>query len=527
MATPETSPAAGEPCSRAERDPHLDNFKFLLIALVVLGHLLELIAKANPIAKGMFLWIYSFHMPAFIFVAGYFSKRPPEGERMLKLLAGTVAPYAVFQLLYRMSDHLLQETPLLQLRPFEPKFHLWFLISLLLWRALVPYLLKLRYPLLLAILAGLLAGYAGDARFFLGGARTLVLLPFFVAGTLAGPEHLAPLRARWVRWGLAPLVLVAALALALHFAPTTDPKPFFFGERSYAALGDPSPWAAWTRVALYAWAALLGLAFLAITPTRRSMVTVWGQRTMYVYLLHAFLVQWCESEHLERTLARLLPSPTAQVVLVAVASLAVTVLLALRPTRWLTWPLVEPRPLWLRRWAVVALAALFLVATPASLRHFGAKAVRQAAVQSSPSTAVGRARIWGRTTPGPVAMGSGGLIVSLDGRHHQPRLLLGVTGGEYRAVLYRRGRKSGGAPVECEHPAGDSPAACSISVPRTTAARGYDLVVLEPLEGSGAGAGARRLEYLRPDEASRRRPATATRRAGESARVEPLDSTGL
>ena len=48
----------------------LDNIKGILIILVVFAHILKNKAEADPIVIG----IYFFHMPAFIFLSGYFSK---------------------------------------------------------------------------------------------------------------------------------------------------------------------------------------------------------------------------------------------------------------------------------------------------------------------------------------------------------------------------------------------------------------------------------------------------------------------
>ena len=51
------------------RNNRMDNIKFFLIFCVVFGHMLELVDTG--------VWykiIYSFHMPAFIFVSGYFAQ---------------------------------------------------------------------------------------------------------------------------------------------------------------------------------------------------------------------------------------------------------------------------------------------------------------------------------------------------------------------------------------------------------------------------------------------------------------------
>ena len=57
-----------------ERDTYFDNLKFILILLVVVGHLIE--PFNDEAAMGaIYRFIYSFHMPLFIFAAGYFAKR--------------------------------------------------------------------------------------------------------------------------------------------------------------------------------------------------------------------------------------------------------------------------------------------------------------------------------------------------------------------------------------------------------------------------------------------------------------------
>lgn len=56
-----------------ERDVYFDNLKFILILLVVMGHLFQPFNGGITIGP-IFKFLYSVHMPLFIFVAGYFSK---------------------------------------------------------------------------------------------------------------------------------------------------------------------------------------------------------------------------------------------------------------------------------------------------------------------------------------------------------------------------------------------------------------------------------------------------------------------
>ncbi|WP_052356695.1 acyltransferase family protein [[Clostridium] dakarense] len=52
----------------------VDNLKVLLIFLVVFGHLIERYINTNDTLMGMYMFIYTFHMPLFIFISGFLSK---------------------------------------------------------------------------------------------------------------------------------------------------------------------------------------------------------------------------------------------------------------------------------------------------------------------------------------------------------------------------------------------------------------------------------------------------------------------
>lgn len=84
-----------------ERNYLFDNLKFLLIVLVVFGHSLEEISLEHNYAI-IRAWIYSFHMPVFVFISGYFSKsvrRGGEGAR--KTIINCAIPYFIFNTILR------------------------------------------------------------------------------------------------------------------------------------------------------------------------------------------------------------------------------------------------------------------------------------------------------------------------------------------------------------------------------------------------------------------------------------------
>ena len=76
------------------RDYSVANVRFILIFSVVFAHLLEVCAPF----KGSWLiykFIYTFHMPAFIFLFGYNAKYSPK-----KIVYRWCLPYAIFQCAY-------------------------------------------------------------------------------------------------------------------------------------------------------------------------------------------------------------------------------------------------------------------------------------------------------------------------------------------------------------------------------------------------------------------------------------------
>lgn len=55
-----------------ERIALWDNLKFILITAVVIGHFADFVVDRSDTCKSIYLFIYAFHMPLFIFISGLF-----------------------------------------------------------------------------------------------------------------------------------------------------------------------------------------------------------------------------------------------------------------------------------------------------------------------------------------------------------------------------------------------------------------------------------------------------------------------
>ena len=64
-----------------------DNLKFFLILTVVIGHFIDYMTKSSHMMSGLFLFIYSFHMPFFIYLAGLFHSNHNIKSRCVSFIA--------------------------------------------------------------------------------------------------------------------------------------------------------------------------------------------------------------------------------------------------------------------------------------------------------------------------------------------------------------------------------------------------------------------------------------------------------
>lgn len=262
-----------------ERNHRLDNFKGLLIFLVLFGHLLELFAGSGR--KFLYVLIYTFHMPAFAFSTGYFAKNDlPRAARDLLL------PYGVFQTLYLLfSKYILQKPVIFQYA--TPDWLLWYLPAAFLWIVLLPIFktdrpVKQALALTAAAAIALLAGYAPKIGYFLTLSRALVFLPFFLLGYYRLPDRL--LENRLNRCLAAALCAALALldgALILSNLNKIQVR-WLYGSLSFAVTGSVGIRAAWLFFAA-AWT--LGL-YLAMPRRPVPVLARWGQYTMGIYLFH-------------------------------------------------------------------------------------------------------------------------------------------------------------------------------------------------------------------------------------------------
>lgn len=272
------------------REYQYDNLRFLLIALVVLGHLLE-IAGEFPHRELLYELIYSFHMPAFLFLSGMFARFD-----RIKWIFGMAVPYLIFQWLYTSFVEKLGD-PYVHVQFSRPYWILWYLFVLAVYTLLLP-VYDTPSPagrgmmVAVSVVLALLVGFDKSIDYQWSASRIVVFQPWFLLGYYF--RRADGLRARWegagrgfkgAVLGLVALGCVVLERLMLRWGISAK---MMLGAYGYEEL--QYGWQARGLIMCCA-AGIIFLLFFGLAPClkwRIPVITTLGQNTLPIYLLHGF-----------------------------------------------------------------------------------------------------------------------------------------------------------------------------------------------------------------------------------------------
>lgn len=345
------APTQGAPsATRKRRVPFWDNARWASITLVVIGHGIQRLTGDSDHAFALYLFIYAFHMPAFAIISGYFSKATPPGRRqMVKLVTDILVPYVVLQAIWSLVQYLAEGKQ--SFNPAEPHWTLWFLLALAIFRIGLPYLVVLRGPLVWAIVFSVGVGYLDSVDSTFSLARAIGLLPFFVLGWNMRQWRIVD---RWHAmrsrvWGYRAVAVAIFALWATVVIVFVEPfrkfglQGWFMYDDSYSGLGENQWWSGFLRLAVIALAVVLSLSFLILIPRRPTWFTAFGQATMYVYLLHSFVLYPLR----ETGILKGEHSSAEWLVSMVLACIAISIALSSPLIRTIFRPLIEPKPRWM------------------------------------------------------------------------------------------------------------------------------------------------------------------------------------
>lgn len=318
------------------------NLRFILIVTVFVANAIEPLIQEMSGLHILYQWIFSFHMPLFVLVTGYFARSSLHGAPGRKMLLQIALQYVIYQSLYSALDASLFHVNNIQHSFFAPYLLLWFLASHVFWRLLMLGISRWTRSaqLAFAITAGVAVGYLQLDGIWFSISRTFVYLPFFVIGYHFSFGAFVKLYQRYVKSiaAAASLLLFCAIGLLGRGLP----MGWLYGSMTYMQLGAHEWYAGLFRLAVYGLQFTASLAFLGLVPYRLSRMTGLGRRTLYVFLLHGFVVRTAVISGLYGYIG----NPAGAALLLA-GAVGCTVLLAQPAVKRLLNPLVEPSVNWM------------------------------------------------------------------------------------------------------------------------------------------------------------------------------------
>lgn len=271
-----------------ERTALWDNVKFLLMITVVMGHLVNLDTDGSHLFRSVFIFIWSFHMPLFIFISGLFHKNKNVKEKIISYFS----IYVVLKIGYLAVRMITHKN--LNFELFSKDGLPWFMFAMSVF-ILITYLLRdidKKYIFIVSLLLGLFCGYDKSIGDFLSLSRILVFYPFYLLGTAVNKEKIEQFAKKAYVKCLAGAVLLLWGAICFFLTDKvyilrpllTGRNPFGKGIIEYGFL---------YRAIVYVLAAVIGLCFILVTPSfKMGKITVFGQRTLQVYFWHDMLIEF-------------------------------------------------------------------------------------------------------------------------------------------------------------------------------------------------------------------------------------------
>lgn len=261
----------------------IDNVKVLLIFLVVFNHIIAFnLVKVDIVVRYIWYAITIFHMPAFIFISGYLSKKP---QNVMKNVKNLLIPYILgYSLTWYSQIWLGRSVDYEILRPTGTV--MWYVLALFVYRLTVEGFGQIRFIVPLSIIFALWAGTRPEFSIFLSASRIVVFFPFFVAGYLWKSEYITAVRRFRQKWLLIPISAVLLWAIPNYMITNEMGVAIFRANHSYKLCGLEDPEGIVIRLLMYLVSFIIIYTMLAIMPDRKLILTYIGRHTMGIYFFH-------------------------------------------------------------------------------------------------------------------------------------------------------------------------------------------------------------------------------------------------
>ncbi len=271
------------------RDYLLDNLRAVFIILVVWGHLLTAMKSDYTSPRSIYIFIFFFHMPAMAFISGYFSKNL---EKIRSSAFVTILlPYLILNVLNYLYRLVVVYDGYTGYRFFKPYWGLWYLLVLFLWKFFLKDLIRIRFLLPISFVIALFSGFSKEFSEYMALGRAICFLPFFLLGYYCTAGHIEKIRKLPKLLGAGVVALVAALSVYLAYQSGFATEVLYL--RKYYPQNAEIKGMLY-RILVYVVAIAMIFAITNLVTARKNLLSLVGQNTMTVYILHLFTIPLLE-----------------------------------------------------------------------------------------------------------------------------------------------------------------------------------------------------------------------------------------
>ena len=270
-----------------------DNAKFVAMLAVVMGHIIACY-KYKPqwtVFNSLNFFIYCFQIPVFLFISGLMQKTFGRED---KLNVGRLAMFFRFFLLLNLFNwlgHIMVGTSN-NLRLLTTEGVAWFMLAMIIF-TLIVYITRgtsVLYLFIFSIVFSCFKGYDSTLFSPMFLAQLFGQLPFFLLGYMLDSKQMCSVLEKfWIK--AISVIYLVVLAGFLYLNPefAVDYRPLMTFAKAYSNMGNGLEW--YHQGLAYIVIFCTMFAVIAIMPNRKlPLISVWGSRTMNVYLFHRIII---------------------------------------------------------------------------------------------------------------------------------------------------------------------------------------------------------------------------------------------
>lgn len=267
-----------------KREYKYDNIKCIMIFLVVFAHFLEILN--GNMSKKIYIFIYTFHMPIFVYISGYFSKGKTRNIMKFAYI------YLIWQTIFYLFDVIVLKSNI-KYSLTLPNWTLWYIFAMIIWNIIIKFLDKILIKnylcsIIISIIISLLAGYFKEIGYEFCASRILTFFPYFLLGYInknVGFKKLKMYKCKNLIIGICSIISIVYFIKNI----TTIRAFWLYGSFSYRADGYTiifkSMWIILSLVELY--------VIYKIVPNKKiKVISNIGANTLNIYLLHSLIIKW-------------------------------------------------------------------------------------------------------------------------------------------------------------------------------------------------------------------------------------------